>query len=440
MRDLMVLAAMIFLIPLALRNTYSAFLLWGWAGLISINSYVYGFLLTIPFVQVFAIISLILLLVAKDPELRKFKRNPTTTIFILLAIQCLLSATFAYDNLPRNWELSTNMLKTLLFCALMPMLITSRYRIHAFVLMMCVSTGFHGLVDGLKFLSSGGSHLARGIQKFGDNNHYAIVMVMAIPLLLYLARYSSNKLVRLGFVGVTALSVLAVIATRSRGGLACMIVVAVWFILTSKRKLMGLVFIALAAFMVVQLAPSDWTSRMNTISEAGEDASFMGRVTAWRVSSAIALGHPLTGGGFHAVENRAVWDRFKDSPNLLGFVPGLDMNNRHAAHSIYFETMGDLGFSGMLIFMVALVNAFFTARTVMREAQQAGPQLEWARSLAELLLMSVVAFASGGALLSAAYFEMPYMLFMLLEVLKIQVRHETGYNARTQLKQGSATT
>ncbi len=437
MRDMMVLLAMVLLVPLALRNTYVAFLLWGWAGLISLNAYLYGFMMTLPFVQTFAIICMVLLLVVKDPERRKFEFNPTTVMCFLLAVQALVSASFAYDGLPRNWELATNLLKTLLFCAFMPMLLTSRYRIHAFVVMMCVATGFHGVTDGLKFLSSGGSHLAQGIRKFGDNNHYAIVMVMIIPLMLYLARFTANKIARLGFVGAMVLAVLSVVATRSRGGLACMIIVAVWFILTSKRKAMGMIFIALAAVMVVQLAPSDWSSRMNTISDAGEDASFLGRVAAWRVSTAIALGNPLTGGGFHAVEIRAVWDKFKDAPNLIGSIPGLDMNAVHAAHSIYFETLGDLGFSGMAIFVAMLANAFFTARTVMREAQQAGPQLEWARSLAELTLMSVVAFASGGALLSAAYFELPYMLFMLLEVLRIQVRHEASKPGRIKLEKSA---
>ena len=55
-------------------------------------------------------------------------------------------------------------------------------------------------------------------------------------------------------------------------------------------------------------------------------------------------------------------------------------------------------------------------------AKAAGPRLDWARDLAEMLTISVIAFVTGGALLSAAYFELPYVLFMLLEVLKIHVR------------------
>ena len=57
-------------------------------------------------------------------------------------------------------------------------------------------------------------------------------------------------------------------------------------------------------------------------------------------------------------------------------------------------------------------------------AKVEGESMEWARSLAEMLTISLIAFMTGGALLSAAYFELPYILCMLLEVLKIQVKAE----------------
>ena len=41
-----------------------------------------------------------------------------------------------------------------------------------------------------------------------------------------------------------------------------------------------------------------------------------------------------------------------------------------------------------------------------------------------MLTISLLAYAVAGALLSAVYFDLPYVLFMLIQVLKIQVDKE----------------
>jgi len=65
-------------------------------------------------------------------------------------------------------------------------------------------------------------------------------------------------------------------------------------------------------------------------------------------------------------------------------------------------------------------------------ASSVGPRLQWAVDLAYMIVISTMAYAVGGALLSAAYFELPYILFMLLEVLKLQVRDALASIPATQ--------
>jgi len=138
-----------------------------------------------------------------------------------------------------------------------------------------------------------------------------------------------------------------VLATRSRGGLICLVAAGVFYIVISRHKFAGLLVLALCAMLVLEFAPDDWMDRMNTIGNAKEDDSMMGRVAAWRISSAIALANPVFGGGMHAVEIGKVWRSFMDAPNLLWFMRDIGFNlldtDGRAAHSIYFETMGDLG-------------------------------------------------------------------------------------------------
>ena len=367
MRDLVFLGFMLVSVFLAVRNTFVSYLLWGWAGLIAINYYLYGFMAGIGYVQIYALITIVLIFAKKNINSQKFKFDRTSVLMLIFLAHGFLSAVFAYPGLDRNWELFGNVVKTVLFCLFMPMIVVSRFRIHAFVLVIALAISFHGVLDGLKFIASGGGHNAQPLKKFGDNNHLALILLMVLPFLYYLYQFSAKKIVSLGFLGALLLMVLAVVATHSRGALLGLFAIALWIIVKSQKKILGIVLISLCALMVVQLAPDKWSQRMETIQAADEDASLMARVTAWKVSSAIAVANPLLGGGFRAVQSHPVWNRFKDSPGLLGFVATPTLNRSGvAAHSIWFEVLGDQGILGLFLFVALIINVFMTRRDIWK--------------------------------------------------------------------------
>jgi probable O-glycosylation ligase (exosortase A-associated) len=424
MRDLVALLFLLAVLPLSLFSPFVGYLLWGWAGLIALNYYLYGFMVGLPYVQVFAITTLLALSLGREPGLRRFEPSRSAVWLLLFVAHGFLVALLAYPGLERNWELYGNVAKTALFCLLMPMIVTSRLRVHALVVMIALAVSFHGALDGLKLLVSAGAHNAQSIKRFGDNNHLAVVLLMVLPFLYYLRQYAQHRLARLGFTAALPLTVLAVVATHSRGALVGLLAIALWLVLKSRQKVAGVVVVLLCALLVVQLAPDTWNERMHTIQTAEQDQSFMGRVTAWKVSSAIALDNPFFGGGFRALQSTEVWDRFKDQPGLLGAVdtPTLERSGV-AAHSIWFEVLGDQGFVGLFLFVALIANAFMTRRAVWRLVQRNGPGERWAGDLADMLGASLLAYGVAGSLLSAAYFELPYVCFMLLEVLKqLQLR------------------
>ncbi len=366
MRDLIFFVFVAGLLFLSLRNVFAAYLAWGWSGLFALNTFAYGFIRDAGIVQLFALIALVLLLRGKNMDIAKFKPERTSWLFMLLAVHALACAALAYPGLNRNWELATNLVKTLLFCIFMPMLATSRFRIHALVVAMALGVDVHAMIEGLKYLASGGGHNVQGSGNFGDNNHFAVAVVMGMPLLYYLFQYSRNKLVRLAAAGALLVTALSVIGTNSRGGLVCMVIMAIWIIMKSRRRLMGMVFAGAAAAIIIQLAPASWYERMDTISTAAEsDLSFLGRVIAWKRSSAIALENPVFGGGFHAVQTFTVFEKFRDKPGVLGFIDTPPATYPAAAHSIYFETMGDMGFVGFTLFVACLLNAFMVRMEIM---------------------------------------------------------------------------
>lgn len=423
MRDLVVLAALVLFVVLALRSVLAAYLLWGWANMVAIGNYLFGPMATVPYVQIFAAITIVGLLLQRDPLSERFGGNRTILLLGLLVLHGTFVALLAYPGLPRNWELWGNLVKILMFCSVMPMVLTNRTRIHAFVVVIVIAVGFHGLLDGLKFLASAGGHNARGLPKFGDNNQFALVLLLVVPLAYFLYRYSLRRWVALGFLGVAILTCLAIVATHSRGALIGMFVMGGLFVMLDRHKVRGVLVLGAVATLVFWLAPAEWFERMDSINQAGEDASFLGRVASWKVSSAIALQHPFFGGGFRAVQSDEVWARFADAPSLLDFVD-LPSEGHHlgvAAHSIWFEVMGDMGLMGLAIFSILLLTGLMNWRW-LRNVSVDQREFVWVIDLANMLMVALVVYMVAGSLLSAAYFELPYIVLALMQVLCLHVR------------------
>ncbi|EQD61099.1 O-antigen polymerase [mine drainage metagenome] len=101
----------------------------------------------------------------------------------------------------------------------------------------------------------------------------------------------------------------------------------------------------------------------------------------------------------------------------------------HAAHSIYFQVLGEHGFVGLFLF---LAIGFFTWRSgswIIRETR-GKPDLHWANTLARMLQVSQIAYATGAAFLSLAYFDLPYYIVVLMEVTKLYIKNQQEENSR----------
>jgi len=303
----------------------------------------------------------------------------------------------------------------------LPFVLTSQARIHLALLMLALGLGLHGVVDGLKVIASGGAHNVSGIStgSLNDNNLYAVGMVMVLPLLLYLYKYSASRIARVGILSGFLLTIMTVLGTNSRGGFLALAVVGVWYWLTSQRKLISLILIAVLAVGVVQFAPERWFDRIESIKTAGEDRSFLGRLAAWNVNTAVANDNPVFGGGFDAANVGWIWEAYKYEPSLFA----LDMREftQLAAHSIYFQVLGDLGYVGLFLFLSVLASAFVTRWEIKRLVVKSGSRMQWATDLSTACTLSLVAFMAGGAGVSLAYFELVYFLVMLVAVIKRQL-------------------
>ena len=225
-------------------------------------------------------------------------------------------------------------------------------------------------------------------------------MVMTVPLLNYLRMVSINRWVRYGLLVLMLLTAVAALGTQSRGAFLAIAAMAVVLWVRSRRKLLGGVFIVLVAAGMLAMMSESWEARMRTIQNYEQDSSAMGRINAWTMAFNLANSR-FTGGGFEVITPE-LFARFAPVPHDL-----------HAAHSIFFQILGEHGYVGLALFVSIGAFGFLTASRIRKQALQR-PETLWAHDLAGMIQVSMVGYAVGGAFLSLAYYDLPYNVMVML--------------------------
>ncbi len=115
----------------------------------------------------------------------------------------------------------------------------------------------------------------------------------------------------------------------------------------------------------------------------------------------------IIGGGFD-IYNQTVFAMY--APNPLAV---------HAAHSIYFQILGEHGFIGLALFLMLGIVTWRAAGDLM-SLGNTRPSPQFGRDLgAKMAQASMVGYAAaGGAFLSLAYFDLPYNIMIIVLLAK----------------------
>lgn len=243
----------------------------------------------------------------------------------------------------------------------------------------------------------------------GDGNDFALSVNIALALCVFLLFDARARAKPVWLVALVVL-VGSVIVTQSRGGTLALGAVGAFFWMRMDRKAL-VAGLALATVVgVLLLAPSSYFDRMNTIST--QEGSAQGRILAWKASMWMALDNPVFGVGAGNFAT-TYGSRYLSSPDLP----------QATAHSIYFLTLGELGLPGFVLLVGAIVWNFSANRRLTAEISGRDPT-RWAREIRLLASTSaaLLAFAVGGAFLSAIYYPHFYVLAGLLAAARRVVR------------------
>jgi len=409
-RDLILLAALVSVFPLILRAPAIGILTWIWITLMSPQREVYGFLAGFQLNFYFAALTAIAWIFSKEKKIAPM--NPVTALVVLFGVWASITTYYALHR-TFSYDLWDRTMKTLILTLAVMTVANTKMRIQAVVWVTVLSLAYFGVKGGGFVLLTGGRNHVFGPENtmIEDNNNLGLALVMILPLIDYLRTTSERYWVRLGLVVAMGLTIVAVIGTYSRGALASLAVMGLFYAIKSRAGLIPLVLGGMVVLALPSLVPSTWFERMSTINTYNQDDSFEGRVSAWRTSFNIAKDR-ITGGGFSSVNLDDVALAYP-SPGSLTF--------GRAAHSIYFEVLGDHGFIGLALFLMLLAAAWYNTAATLSFAKNK-PELDWAVKLARMMQVSIIGFMTGGALLSLAYYDGFLIIVALTAALLLVVK------------------
>jgi O-antigen ligase len=255
-----------------------------------------------------------------------------------------------------------------------------------------------------------------------DSNDLAFIMVCGFPIA---ATWLSRGHGPLRYVAglVSALAVLTVVLTRSRGGLLGLGVVMALLLLTAspRHRLRTAVVVLTSVLVLGAFSSAAYRDRMATIwggndQPAGAPESYDAtgvwgaRWPVWRTALQLMLEHPVVGVGVGAYEVAE------------GYSHG-GKGKWSAAHNAFLQIGAELGVLGLAFFIFFLYRGVRNCRRVIRLARQR-PEMAahaWLARSVELSLYGYIATALG---LSQAYSSIPYVLVaMSIVLLRLVPRH-----------------
>ena len=105
----------------------------------------------------------------------------------------------------------------------------------------------------------------------------------------------------------------------------------------------------------------------------------------------------------------------------------------HAAHSIYFQVLGEHGFIGLFLFIGMWLSVWRTGSWLIRNGGKV-PDTLWCKNLGAMCQVSLVGYAVGGAFLSLAYFDLPYNILVVAVLTRRWVEEKAWLNERPSTK------
>ena len=224
--------------------------------------------------------------------------------------------------------------------------------------------GFRSFVErGGSFASYGASGAPGWFQNSGE---FGIQMCIFFALSAYFIGalkpyWSRRKLLLFLFMPVSA--VVSIVASSSRGAVIGLIPVILWMLVKSKKRFKALVLASVVGVGIWILLPPEQKMRFSSIGTE-EDATSLSRMLYWKQGLDIMKNHPVTGIG---LKN---WLPYVIRNYPPFYSPNSNRPQWQLPHNIFIEAGAELGYPGLLLFLVLVGTFLYTNARTRKLARQ----------------------------------------------------------------------
>ena len=434
MRDLVVFAIVLLLLPTSIRRPFVGLLLFSWLAYMRPQDLCWGFARTMR-MSFFVAIAMLVGWWAYEQGKRRFALwDFRTGAMVALGVLVTISYTGARVQDAYTNTYFFEYLKILVIAAFTTAQVDSRLRLRVMFWTIALSLAFFGVKGGLFGLLSGGRPILRGPGgMLEDNNDFALALVMNVPLLWYLGIEEQKRAwVRRGTVIAVGLSVVTIVLTHSRGAFLALTATALWIAWRSGHLVRATGVLLGLAILFPLVAPETVLERLASIGDT-QESSANARITAWATAMRMIGDNPLLGVGL-----RNFQPRFPE----YSVVPLGTDSTTYVAHNSYLQIWAESGSLAFLVYLALLASVFVACRKVLRMSR-ARLDLQWAGNYARMMEATTIGFLVGAFFLNRGHFDLFYhwlaLVTSLLFVTRMAYRDAPATELATAARAGRVT-
>jgi O-antigen ligase len=359
------------------------------------------------------------LLAAFTDKRAHMQSSPFHWLLPLFLLHCLVSSFLAYNSAYSFDKFSIIFLWVLMFF-LITSIVTTERRLFLFVIAYLLSNlkmsqfGFFTWAKrGFGFASWG----LTGAGWFHNSGELGLEMSMFFAYTLCLAiflrqHWSGWRKWLMYFMPFSAGA--CVIASSSRGAIVGSVAVLFYLSLFSRKKIRAWISSALVIVLAYYVMPPQFMARFHT---AGEDATSLSRIYYWTKAKEMMRTHPYFGVGYYN------WiPYYKDhyfDPSLYWRV--------EEAHNTFWQMGAELGYTGLILFIVMIVASFFMNWKSERSCRR--PGFEFLRAWSLGMNAAGVGLLFASMFLTSFFMPNYWIHFAFTVVLRTAIKHKIAATA-----------
>ena len=383
----------------------------------------YPALTILPWAFIFLLFTAITWFTSKNTKLPV---SELTWPIIILFISILISTSFSYFP---DWSLRyiDSPINWLILYILFIGIVTTRIRLFIVVLLLLLASFKMSQHASITWVQRGFSFARWGIAGgqgwFANAADLGIQLCIFTPLAFYFyISFKANwgRLKKLFFMSFFITGLMGIVATGERGTLLGLIAMALYSILSSKKRFKPLLLITIFSLLIYSVMPQKFLDRFDNI---GEDKTSQSRLLYWGRGVEMFQDNPIFGIGYYN------W-----VPYYASRYPGESLrgSKQEVAHSTPVTVLAELGLFGFLAYYFIAFKVLIINRRTIKNIDNNSDI--FITNLARALNIGLIGFLVTSTVVTVAYYPFLWVQACLTASLEVIQKNRSNANSSNSKK------